>query len=281
MKKILFPTDFSTAANHAFVYALKVAEAIDASIVTLHVYNKPDISQIQLPPSLKEVYDSIDLDEFDNYRDTLPLLRQIAADNNLSQVPLINLMEEGETLATIIKVANREAADFIIMGTKGAGWLKEIFFGTVAAEVMEHAPCPVLAIPKEAVFDGVIDQIVMTTEYLEVEVEAVNKLLKFADVFKAAVTCVHIDLSHLESYVGKMDAWKKHFPNLPNLSFEVVDGTDVFKGLTQYLKENKTDMIVMLTQKRSFWEELFHYSRAKQMTYHQQTPVLAIPVHTL
>ncbi|MEL6275916.1 MAG: universal stress protein, partial [Bacteroidota bacterium] len=43
MKKILFPTDFSPAATQAYIYALQLAKAIDASIVTLHAYQLPSI----------------------------------------------------------------------------------------------------------------------------------------------------------------------------------------------------------------------------------------------
>ena len=39
MKKILFPTDFSNTAQNAFVYALKLAEALDAELDLMHVYH--------------------------------------------------------------------------------------------------------------------------------------------------------------------------------------------------------------------------------------------------
>ncbi|MDZ4331458.1 MAG: universal stress protein, partial [Flavobacterium sp.] len=38
MKKILFPTDFSEVSKNAFIYALKLADSIDAEIITMHVY---------------------------------------------------------------------------------------------------------------------------------------------------------------------------------------------------------------------------------------------------
>lgn len=51
MKKILFPTDFSDNSNNAFVYALKLAEKLQAEVITLHVYQFPvlDSSYMTVP----------------------------------------------------------------------------------------------------------------------------------------------------------------------------------------------------------------------------------------
>ena len=86
MKNILFPTDFSEAANNAFVYALKLAEQFDAKITTLHVYELPKVRGTAMPNTIQEIYESINIEEFDNYRDSIPVLREIAEANNLDQV---------------------------------------------------------------------------------------------------------------------------------------------------------------------------------------------------
>jgi len=52
MKRILFPTDFSEAANHAFIYALEIAKAFQLPLTVLHVYQLPDISSV--PPALPQ-----------------------------------------------------------------------------------------------------------------------------------------------------------------------------------------------------------------------------------
>ena len=69
MKKILYPTDFSPTAENAYIFALQIADHLGASIITLHAFNRPDVSNFNLPDMLKEVYDSIDLDAFENYED--------------------------------------------------------------------------------------------------------------------------------------------------------------------------------------------------------------------
>ena len=57
MKKILFPTDFSKTANHAFVYALEMAKFLEAELIVLHTYSLPVVSYEGYPSYVLEVYD--------------------------------------------------------------------------------------------------------------------------------------------------------------------------------------------------------------------------------
>jgi nucleotide-binding universal stress UspA family protein len=281
MKKILFPTDFSDAANHAFIYALKIAKSLQAEIVTLHVFQLPDVKALHLPNTLKEIYNSMDLEAFENYRDEIPFLRKLAEENGLGNIPISNILEIGEPIPVILKTAASIPAGMIVMGTKGAGWLKEIFTGSVTGEIMEKAACPVLAIPEKAAFDGAINKIAVTTDYSEEDCKTVEKVLEWASLFDATVDCLHVDASHTESITHRMDDFKRKFAGNDRLRFVVLNEFELEKSIAHYIEDNGIDILAMLTHRRSFFQELFNYSHAKAMTYHQKVPVLSIPAHTL
>jgi hypothetical protein len=61
------------------------------------------------------------------------------------------------------------------------------------------------------------------------------------------------------------------------MSFHVLDGTDFQSLLTDFLDEMQVDIVAMVTEKRNFWQELFHYSKTKSLSYHSLTPILSIP----
>ena len=86
--QILFPTDFSDTAKNAFIYALNLADVVNGSVVTVHAYELPDVRGAHLPNTLKQVYDSITLESFEDFRDNVPYLRQVAAEANLEHVPV-------------------------------------------------------------------------------------------------------------------------------------------------------------------------------------------------
>ena len=108
MKRILFPTDFSEASNNAFVYALKLADAMKAELITLHAYELPQLHMGGMPNTLKDVYDSIELENFENFKDQIPVLRDIAEKHNLSHVKISNILKHGDLIWTIKKVTKEE-----------------------------------------------------------------------------------------------------------------------------------------------------------------------------
>ena len=277
MKKILFPTDFSPAADHAFIYALKLAKQIDAEITTLHCYELPALKGSHLPRTMREVYDSMNLEEFENYRDNVPHLRKIAEEAGLESVNISHIMQEGEAIYNIVRTARNEKVDLIVMGTTGASGLKKIFLGSVAAEVMENAPCPVLAIPKKAMFDGEIDRIAFATDYKEEEIKALHWLANWPAIKGADIHCVHIDLQHLEGLARRMVTFSKNFTEYRHLRFDVVDHTHFEKAITEFLDAKQIDMLAMVIHHRNFFKELFGYSHTKALAYHLTTPILAIP----
>lgn len=281
MKNILFPTDLSPAAEKAFIYALHLADKLDATLTTLHVYLKPEVRGL-LPHTLSEFYASYDLDEFKNYKDAIPPLRDIQEANGFSHVNVVHVLRPGSKIVpSILQAAKEESADMIVMGTTGARGLREIFLGSNTGEVMENAGCPVLAVPENTDFDGEIDQLAFTTTYKEEEKKALEKVMAIMGPFHPAIYCINVDLAHTEPITHRMDKFKAGFEEEENLEFYVLEGNDIKEEITGFLQKHNIDVLAMVTHKRNFLEELFNYSRTKMMSYHSKTPVLSIPAHSL
>jgi nucleotide-binding universal stress UspA family protein len=283
MKNIFFPTDFSEAANRAFVYALHIADKWNATITTYHVFKgiDPEVAT-HMPVTMHRIYEMIESDEFENYRDAVPPLREMAEAQGLEHVKVQHVMEKsGKVIPAILERAKIENADFIVMGTTGARGLKEIFLGSVAGEILENAHCPALAVPERADFDGRINHIAFTTTYEEEEKAALEQVRAFAAPFGARVHVINVDTGHTHFYHHRMDKLMEEYKGQPSLSFQVLDGVDIFEEITDFLEEYRIDILAMVTHKRNFVEELFHYSKAKKLSYHADTPILSYPADTL
>ena len=50
----------------------------------------------------------------------------------------------GRPASVIVEVAERTFADLIVVGSRGRGVISSMLLGSVSAEVVDHAPCPVL-----------------------------------------------------------------------------------------------------------------------------------------
>ena len=88
MTKILFPTDFSETADNAFVYALQLSNTLKADLLVLHTYEMPIISTTSGgdPDLIFDVYEQLELNQFDYYKKHTAKLRSIAEKNNLTNI---------------------------------------------------------------------------------------------------------------------------------------------------------------------------------------------------
>ncbi len=277
IKNILFPTDFSEAANAAFIYALHIADHAEAAITTLHIYPKAEIKTPGLPRTLQEFYESYDLEHFENYKDSIPAITKIAEEHNFTHLDIRHALKPGKVKTVLRQHVNSEEVDMVVMGTTGARGMKEIFLGSIAGEMLENANCPVLAVPESCEFDGRLDRIAFTTSYKEEEKKAMRFVLELAKLFDSEVFCFNIDLAHTHEITHRMEQFQADFNGYDKLRFDVIDGTDLMEQISQYLKEHRIDILGMVTHKRSFIQELFNYSHAKKMSYHGNVPVMSIP----
>ncbi len=281
MNTILFPTDFSEAAKNAFVYALSLADATGARIVTVHTYELPNLRRANLQHTLAEVYESINLETFENYRDSIPALREIAEQHGFNHVAVQHVLTEGRATPSIIRQAKKDKADLIVMGTTGASGVKEVLLGSIAGEVMENAPCPVLGVPVAAIFSGKISKIAFGTNFQADEIKPIEWLANWSKTLAASLHLVHIDLAHVEELNPRMGKLAAQFSQHTHLHFEVVDAIDFKTGIVEYMTATEADMLATVIHKRNFIQEFFNYSRTKTLAYHLENPILAIPVASM
>jgi nucleotide-binding universal stress UspA family protein len=150
IKKILFATDLSKNSAYAFYYAVHMAKRDDAKIVILHAVEP-------LPPMLISVKDFEHQVVKDRWEDTVKKFKEriqdisvkVDARTGISSVDLISniLVRLGQPVEEILKVADEEDCDVIILGTHGKGFLKQAFLGSVSNSVLLRTQKPVFVIP--------------------------------------------------------------------------------------------------------------------------------------
>ena len=281
MKKILYPTDFSQSAENAFIFALQIADHLGASIITLHAFDRPDVSNFNLPDTLREVYDSIDLEVFENYEDEVPVLRDIAIDNGYYHVPMVHVLEEGAAVSAILRTANTNKADLIVMGTTGAGKMEQFFFGTVSGKVLEEAHCPVVVVPDTAEFDGVIDHIAVATNFTPEDAVLIEALRKFRDNMRCHLHVVHVDTDESAPSHEKLKSFCEQWHHDKNMSSHCVINKDINEGLETFVNDKNIDVLALLSHKRGWFEEIFQKNRAKEMSFQHSIPLLVYQMENL
>ena len=275
MKKILFPTDFSEASINAFIYALKLADSIKGEIITLHVYDLPQVGYSNVPGVLNEIYDLIELGNFENYKDQVPFLRRIAEQNNMEHIKISNVLDTGNLINKIVKIVNDENIDFVVMGTKGATSLKETFLGTATTKVMNATKAIVFAIPENCEYKQ-IKKILFLTKYNFEDIEVLKKVIEFATVFEAHIDCLHVKSPHQKDNDAFKEEWQKIAKD-QDITLHTISNNDVEGIILEFIDLNKIDMITMHVYHKNFFKKLFQVSLSKKLAFHVNIPILAIP----
>jgi nucleotide-binding universal stress UspA family protein len=132
IKKILYPTDFSSHSNQAYFHAVALAEKHGATLTIVYVY-APGFGT-------PEVHD--EGGEGRTYwRSQLQQIRPVDL-----RIPVNHVFLEGDAATEIVRYAIDAGIDLIVMGTHGRTGLDRLLMGSVAEKVMREAPCSVLVV---------------------------------------------------------------------------------------------------------------------------------------
>lgn len=135
-KHVLYPTDFSYNAEHAFRHLEAIVKVGAKRVTLLHVQDRAKID-----PHLKhklEEFNRIDTERLERHRDTL--LKLGATEVNIE-------LPYGSPLQEILRVVRERGVSEIVMGSQGRGFIAEVFLGSVSHQVARHASVPVLFVP--------------------------------------------------------------------------------------------------------------------------------------
>lgn len=134
---VLFPTDFSENADQAFTLVKEAAGAGAGKITLLHVQDKAKIDPHLL--GQLDTFNKKDMARLKALEDDLQATGCTAA--------ITCSLLYGSPTAEILRVIREEQVSWVIMGSQGRGWIREIYLGNVSHNIARHASVPVLLVP--------------------------------------------------------------------------------------------------------------------------------------
>ena len=136
LEHVLFPTDFSDNAEHAFAYVRKIASCGAKRITLLHVQDQARIDR-HLKHQLEE-FNRIDAGRLERLQKTL---QEAGASRVDWELPY------GSPKKEILSRIGKGDLSLVVMGSQGRGFLGEMFLGSVSHAVARHSTVPVLLVP--------------------------------------------------------------------------------------------------------------------------------------
>jgi nucleotide-binding universal stress UspA family protein len=163
IKKILYATDLSESAVHAFSYAVSLANTYGAGITILHVLaefpGEEFITNMISTDTWQEIKNRNYAEarsqligkrrEHVALKEVLEAFSDEAKSDANGQPPFVTdeiLIRPGAPAEVIVETAREQNCDLIVMGTHGHGTFTDVFVGSTARRVIKQSPIPVLVI---------------------------------------------------------------------------------------------------------------------------------------
>jgi len=276
MKKILVLTDFSKKAENAAIYALRVAQHLEADIILYHSYEK--VRAVNVPETGSWPYEDFAAVQNESQEGLkklqATLYEHFEPGKYHSQVTLVN--DSGYDLGLNVKqLAIAENVELIITGSKSENALSHLINGSNANDILDAAPCPVLFIPDKFRYHQ-LKTIIFANDLMAEYPEANRFLTQLAKNEGAQIVITHFtDKDDLvaESYMTRI----KQNINYAKLSVITFPRKNIARQLKEFAEDVNAGLIAMIHHKHYLLEELIISSKSKTVIKDNRVPVLVFP----
>jgi nucleotide-binding universal stress UspA family protein len=271
---ILCPIDFSECSLNALEYASKVGEKYRAKLIVFHVLNKEDYQKLA-PMDWEGTHQ----EEF--VRKKLASLQEAVNQESLSKglYSCECMLSEGPIVQKTLEFAQKINANLIVVGTEGMNDFKKQVLGSRSGRLVLQSDRDILVVPRKVFFKRP-RKLVYASDYVEEDKLAIQKIVEFASFFNSEVDIVHvtsrnrtIDKALHKSMVEEIQPFVKYdLVNYVLKSFR----DELSLGLENYLQLAKGDMLVTLSKKKDFFDQLFSKNLSRKMSYFISKPLWVI-----
>jgi nucleotide-binding universal stress UspA family protein len=272
MKNILIPFDFSKFAQSAAKTGASLARKTGAQLNLLHVvYAPPEWDR--MPVGMQQGYPEVEA----RLVEAEIKLDKYAASEVFKGVNVQTFVYSGVAHEQISQFAKAYNMDLIIMGAHGSGDSDKLFVGSTAQHVIRKSHIPVLSVKKEYTPKS-IKKILFPTDFEDGGMSSLNTVKNLAADLKASISLLFVNTPF--NFYDTPSAERKMTDLIPVqravkfYSF-IYNDFDREKGILNFAKNRKMDMIAMVTHNRK-GRPNYQLGVTETLLYHTNIPILSM-----
>lgn len=232
-RRILIPTDFSTASEWVFDDAIRIAGTAGAELVIVHVRmtraSHPDELRFPADPQLYEYAEQQELER----------LRDRVRRANASLSTRLIVRKGADPGAEICQVAKEAGADLIVIATHARHHVAHLLIGSTTLSVLDDPPCPVLAIRYGTRKRGAFRRAVVPVHLGQKSHAALDQAARITPEVHLVIVCEEEDTARAEQLLRELAA------PLANARTAVLQGSDTEKEIVRYASRMEADAIFL------------------------------------
>jgi len=269
-KQLLFPTDFSDNSVEALKEAARLNKLLKFKIVILHTYSRPFVGkneEVSQESKLLALQEQID-------RKFKKLIGKVA---ELEDQEYETVRKIGYSVDVISEQLNKQDIDLIMMSTKGAAGVGELF-GTRTSKIIKNSNTPIVVLPPKTQLSelstvGLACDFSANTSY-----DKVDFLIELAEVLNLKIDIVTLNRQEKTMTKTELDNREKLLSMMSHLpaTSTYTHHDDVNNGLIEYCKQNDIGLLTVLPKSYTFIESIFHESLTRRMAFQSPVPILVL-----
>lgn len=280
MKNILIPTDFSENAWNAIKYSFRMFNEEECTFYFLNAYTPNMVSSRFMAASFEGgiLTNAAAVHSENGLNGILDKIQDYGPNpkHNYNTISSFSLLVD-EVLDSIAK----HNIDLVVMGTKGASGVEEVFMGSNAVRVIKSVKdCPILAIPNSYKFTRP-KEIAFATDFNRFYTKSELKpLVDMAKSLGAVVRIVHVQyeikaLSELQQF--NLGMLRKYLKDIEHYVHTVSELNSVSKTLEKFSEELGIHLLALLNFQHSYMEQLTREPVVRKLAFHTHIPLFVIP----
>ena len=139
ISRIMIGVDGSADSRAALEWAADLARQLDAEVIAVHAVGLLE----RLTPADEPVPTAPHREEIERIFE-----ERWCAPLDSAAVRWRRLTADGPPAMVLLRIAEEQGADLIVVGSRGVGGFPELQLGSTSAQLVQHAPVPVTVIPR-------------------------------------------------------------------------------------------------------------------------------------
>jgi nucleotide-binding universal stress UspA family protein len=262
MTKILVPVDFSDTSSNALSYAIRLFGSGSLEVTVLNVFGNRSTALL-----MKNIDGILEKDARSKMEEFLKSFREA-----YPEVLFTTKIVKNQPVPAITTLGDSGRFDYIVMGTKGASGLKEVFMGSVAGGVVSRTKAPVIVVPGDHTFRPLENIIFSVGNDPFSDPGVVEPLRQIARLHQSKIKVLHIADKNTPQIEKALAALADFNPTV-----DYAFGTGkTSKDLDDYLMKDFSGMVCLIRSKKGFIDRLLNESVTLKQTFNSPVPLLIL-----
>ena len=273
MAHIIVATDFAEQTESVVHYACDMAVAQNLEVIVLHTYVVPvTIADTPLPMMSAEEAHTIATDRMKEFLTVLKV--------QYSTLHITGKIMYGDVVDCLIELTEKQEPWLIVLGNNSIdnslAWM-----GTTTVSALKQLPHTVMALPVGLKYTPV-QNICLACDIQHYDESLPTQEL--IDLVKTTGAVLHVlNVSHNQEHFDDesilagsiiQDKLKELNP-----TYHFVENENIDEGVRLFAESNQMDWLLVIPQKHTFFESLWHKSHTKAMSRTTHIPLVALHSH--